>query len=314
MFRDDNYRQPVTLRKLSSLINDYLQYCAVNLSEAKVRDFKSCWLQHLSLVFGNLHPKYITRNLIEQYKAKRKAEYRWNRQECGNVTPRTINKELTHLSAFLSWAADHGHCDTLNFHIKGFAAKHTKPPPQRPLLPQHINALLDSIEPQYRLMIMLMADAGLRATEALQLRRENVDFAAGIMYIKGKGSKDRIVPITTDRLAAELDDRCPQSGYYLINQKTKRPYTSIKKALTRAAKKAGIYQHVHHHLLRHSFGTTMVVAGSDLPSIQAMMGHESIQTTQIYVTMAAEMIKTQGRKLNDLIKNSCPHGESGQDE
>lgn len=82
-----------------------------------------------------------------------------------------------------------------------------------------------------------MADAGLRRNKALHLRTENVDMRrALIRVVGGKGDKEAIIPITTDRLYEELACKEDATGYLSVNQKTGRPYYSIRKALVRAAR------------------------------------------------------------------------------
>jgi integrase len=84
------------------------------------------------------------------------------------------------------------------------------------------------IEPEYRLIYLLMADAGLRLTEAITLQRSAIEFDHGVMFLTGKGNKERIVPITTDRLLQELEKRRGVEGYLSVNPKTQKPYYDIQ--------------------------------------------------------------------------------------
>jgi integrase len=170
------------------------------------------------------------------------------------------------------------------------------------LTPEQVTKVLDAIESEYRLIFLLMADAGLRRNEALHLRRDHVEFDHGVIFVTGKGSKERIVPITTDRLLAELEKRRDIEGWLSVNSNTKRPFLTIRKALMRAGKRAGIGKHLYHHLLRHSFGTNATAAHLDLSSLQAIMGHSSPTTTGIYQHLAGEYLRQQGRKFNDMVK------------
>ncbi|MCP4340413.1 MAG: tyrosine-type recombinase/integrase, partial [Desulfobulbaceae bacterium] len=158
----------------------------------------------------------------------------------------------------------------------------TKAPKPRPLILAQITAMYEAIDLQYKLVFLLMADAGLRLSEAMTLTREQVEYEQEIIFVIGKGDKERIVPITTDRLMAELTKRRGTKGWLTVNPRTKLPYRDIKKAIFRAADKAGIDKHVYHHLLRHSFGTAATVAGYDLSALQSIMGHSSPNTTGIY--------------------------------
>jgi site-specific recombinase XerD len=292
MRRHVEFTQP-TARTLAGIYPSWITSYRIDRSPRTVSDVESVWRQQLKEFFGRLQPKVITRQLIDRYKKQR--------IETG-VKPRTINKELSYLSSLLRWAAQNDYCDPLPFEMPKFPGKMTKAPKPRPLLPAQITAMFEMIEKEYQLAFLLMADAGLRLNEAMNLTREQVELETGIIFVVGKGSKERIVPITTDRLMAELVKRKNIKGWLSVNPRTKRPYKDIKKALFRAAEKAGIEKHVYHHLLRHSFGTAATVAGYDLSALQSIMGHSSPNTTGIYQHMAGEYLRAQGRKLNDKIK------------
>lgn len=285
-------------RSLAGIYPIWLASYKIDRSASTVRDVESVWRQQLRVTFGKLQPKVITRQLVENY--------RRNRLEAG-VKPRTINKELSYLSSLLKWAAGNNYCDPLPFEIPKFPGKMTKAPKPRPLIPAQITALYLAIDQQYKLIFLLMADAGLRLSEAMTLTREQVEYEQGMIFVIGKGDKERIVPITTDRLMDELQARRDIKGWLTVNPKTGRPYYDIKKAIVRAAAKAGIDKHIYHHLLRHSFGTAATVAGYDLSALQMIMGHSSPNTTGIYQNLAGEYLRSQGRKLNDKIKGEDNH-------
>ena len=95
------------------------------------------------------------------------------------------------------------------------------------------------------------------------LRAEDIDIENGIMIVTGKGNKQRIVPITTERLLKELTRRVNEtgSGYLYISPITGRPYNDIRTAIDNAAKRAGVGKHVYPHLFRHSYGTHAMASG-----------------------------------------------------
>jgi len=291
-----------TARTIAGIWPSWLAYYRANRAASTAADAETCWV-HLRPVFGRLQPKVLSRQLLEQYKQNRISQ---------GVKHRTVTKELSYLSSLLKWAAQNDYCDPIPFPVAGFGRKLTAPAKPRPLTPVQISKLLEFLEPEYRLPFLLMADAGLRRAEALQLRREHVEFEHGVIFVTGKGGKERIVPITTDRLAAELETRRETRGYLTVNPETGRPYLTIRKALIRAAAKAGVDKHLYHHLLRHTFGTQATTAGYDLSALQAIMGHASAATTGIYQHLAGEYLRTQGRKLNDLVKTECPHGQPAE--
>lgn len=291
---------PVTARTMAAIFPSYLDYYRANRAASSAKDLQSCWENWLKPFFGKLQPKVLTRQLIEAYKASRVKT---------GVKHRTVTKEVSYFSAFVNWAAENDYCDPVPFQVKGFGRKQTAPPKPRPLTQDQITAILQMIEPEYRLIYLLMADAGLRVTEAITLQRSSIEFDHGVMFLTGKGNKERIVPITTDRLWQELEKKKGTEGYLSVNPKTQKPYYDIKKALERAAKKAGIEKHVYHHLLRHSFGTNATRANYSQNALQLIMGHSSPHTTAMYQHLAAEDLRREGRKLNDRVKSFCPHGQ-----
>lgn len=309
--------------RLSEVFPDWLDTYANDHAENTVRDVKHC-LVHLIPFFGNMIFPAITPQTIEAYKRqrleteilpknKRPEDLDPNREK-RYISKRTINKELSYFSAFCKWAAENNYCESLPFQIKKFPAKQTKA--KKPKIPHidEIQALIDAIEDKYRLILLLLYDGGLRRSEALSLKGEDVLLKQRLIHITGKGDKERIVPITTPRLLHELQEAVKKTprGYLSVNPKTKRPYYSIRKAILRAAKKAGIQQRVYHHLMRHSFGTHATAAGIGLRSVQEMMGHASSQTTELYTHLAAETLTREAEKFASFTENG-EKPESSQD-
>ena len=294
-----------TAKTISGIWPHFFRQYELNRGERTSADFENVWDNHLKLFFGQLQPKVLTRQLIEKYKEQRLKT---------GVKPRTINKELSYFSGFLNWAADNEFCERIPFRLPLFPAKMERAPKPRPLSPSEVTELLANVKPaKFRLPVLLMVDAGLRVSEALTLTREQIEWQHGVIFVVGKGSKERIVPITTDRLMTELMKYLDTKGYLLVNKRTKRPYGSIEKTLKNAAKEAGIKKKVTHHLLRHTFGTNATVAGYDLSALQAIMGHSSVQTTGIYQHLAGDYLREQGRKLNDLAINSVHVDKNEED-
>jgi len=322
-------------RTLKSMWPEYIRYCEAHWSATTVRDFRICWERHLCEYFGALRPKQLARPLIEAYKQRRLAAPRRARGQGTGVKPKTITKELHYISGMINWAVKMGYCEPLHFKIEGFPAKMLRAPKPHPLMPDQVAALLAALRPAVRLPVLLMVDAGLRASEAQGLKREQVNLERGILYVVGKGAKERVIPITTSRLRAELEravaevDRCRalktsakpspmeaarRAGYLTVNPKTGRPYITIKKSLMTAARQAGIEQHVYQHLLRHTFGTLATTAGVAQAALQNIMGHSSPVTTGIYQTLAAEQLRQQTQKFGAMMdaalpSSPCPDGQ-----
>ena len=150
-------------------------------------------------------------------------------------------------------------------------------------------------------MLELLYAAGLRVSELLGLKLQNVNTEACFIRVFGKGSKERIVPIgqfAKDRVDVYIKTARPvllksTMSQYLFIARAGKPMTrqGFWKLLKRYASLAGINKHVTPHSLRHSFASHLLEGGADLRSVQLMLGHADISTTQIYTHVAHERLK-----------------------
>lgn len=282
-------KQPalVIVPTIAELYPEWTAYYKQNAAETTYADALTCFLQLLPH-FGKIRPNLLTQTAIDNYKTIR----------LDSVSKRTITKELTYLSSMLNWAVERKYIEPLPIKIKGFPAKQTRARKPRPLSPEEINRVYHAIEPEYKLIFLLMSDAGLRRNEATRLQAHDVDMRSGLMLVTGKGDKERVVPVFTDRLYEELACKIEDArGYLSVNPKTGKPYYGIRKALARAATATKLPKHLHHHLLRHSFGTIATISGMHINAVQMAMGHADVSTTQQYQTLGAEFLKNEGRKF-----------------
>ncbi|HEX3510101.1 MAG TPA: site-specific tyrosine recombinase [Solirubrobacteraceae bacterium] len=152
-----------------------------------------------------------------------------------------------------------------------------------------------------RALLELMYACGLRASEAVGLELADVDLEEGLLRARGKGSKERLVPIGRTALAA-LRVYCAAGRPRLLGQRTSsRLFVSRRGAgLTRQglykivqghARGAGLADRMSPHTLRHTFATHLLAGGCDLRSLQEMLGHADLSTTQVYTHLSAERLK-----------------------
>ena len=147
-------------------------------------------------------------------------------------------------------------------------------------------------------MLELFYSSGLRLAELAGLDTEDVNFNAALVKLRGKGKKERIVPVGAPALEAirkylsATEDLRKEhsadlfSGALFLNLRGKRITTrSIARIVDAATVKSGIGRKISPHALRHSFATHLLSAGADLRSIQEMLGHESLSTTQKYTAV-----------------------------
>lgn len=167
-----------------------------------------------------------------------------------------------------------------------------------------------------RAILELLFSSGLRVSELTSLDRQHINLEKEEFSVRGKGSKLRIVfisPSAKGALTRYLDRRTdtdaalfislPQKG--LINQRNSKRDTlrltprSVQRLVKHYATKAGIVKDVHPHTLRHSFATDLLINGADIRSVQAMLGHASITTTQIYTHVTNEHLKEIHKSFHD---------------
>jgi integrase/recombinase XerD len=152
-----------------------------------------------------------------------------------------------------------------------------------------------------RALLETMYACGLRASEAIELEVGDVDLEAGILRARGKGSKERLVPIgsaASRALGAYVQrgrGRLIGNRWELrlfVNQRgTGLSRQGLYKIVQRHAASAGLASKMSPHTLRHSFATHLLAGGCDLRSLQEMLGHADIATTQLYTHLTAERLK-----------------------
>jgi integrase/recombinase XerD len=140
-------------------------------------------------------------------------------------------------------------------------------------------------------MLELLYATGLRVSELIRVKVEDVVLDAGFLRTFGKGSKERIVPFgdrARDAITAYIENGRSHFNHrndvHLFLTNRGRPMTrqTFWMKITRYARQAGIKTHISPHVLRHSFATHLLENGADLRSVQLMLGHSDISTTQIY--------------------------------
>ena len=152
-----------------------------------------------------------------------------------------------------------------------------------------------------RAMLELLYATGIRVTELIQLQLSAIDFGLGLVRVTGKGNKQRIVPVHRGSLQA-IEDYCRESRPALLKGRpsgalfvTARGGPMTRQAFWAAIKthgrKAGIFHHLSPHVLRHTFATHLLEGGADLRSLQTMLGHADLSTTEIYTHVVRSRLR-----------------------
>jgi len=180
------------------------------------------------------------------------------------------------------------------------------------LSPEEVRRLLAAVgQPRQRLMLRLAYGCGLRLGEVLRVRIADLDSARGLLWVRGgKGNKDRGVPLPTC-LLEELRAywRTHRPADYLFPNRQGKPLhgATLQRALAQALVVSGLTKAATVHTLRHCYATHMLEAGTDLMTLQRLLGHSHVQTTMRYLHLRSERLQ-QVRSPLELLENHSGNG------
>ena len=275
-----NENDPVPV---SNVKEKFCNYIANNLSPRYLTRTQ----QALSVILPRLKAKFINNistEKIEKYKDTRKQE----------VSDSTVNIELRAISAMLNRAVEQKWIPinpvpkirlikTRNRKTLSFLSK------------DEVAKLLTASPEWLRFIIKVMVSTGMRVGETAYLEWEDIDVSLGQIKVRNKpeidfypkNKKERHIPIPNN-LNEEFKAKQKKSGFVFATKDGMPNENYIRNSMLTAAEKAGINKRVHPHLLRHTYGSHLAMAGVDLPSIKELMGHSNISTTMIYAHLQPE--------------------------
>lgn len=235
---------------------------------------------------------------------------------CRNVQPSSIKAYMVTVSGYLKWCYEHRLVlSDLSSRIELPKKPMTLPP--QPLTEEDIEKLFRSIPAsglqnlRNRALLEILYACGLRKQEAIDINIGDVDFNKGIVHVRGKGDKQRLVPIHDRALKAISDYLMARGGKPNRNSpllvthsnRCKEPHRMTGVGLGKIFLKLNkrFHKHLHPHLLRHTFALHMLKNGVDLRHIQLLLGHESIDTSSAYLGFCKEEIKREYDRGIDWI-------------
>lgn len=240
----------------------------------------------------------------------------------GEVPVTTLTKQ--HLQAYLLWLLEkrgysaqtlHTAINAIKFYfeqVEGRAREfYDLPRPKKAqklpsvLAEEEIISLIQKTENlKHRALLMTAYSAGLRVSELVSLAVADVDSKRMMLHVReGKGKKDRMVPLSKKLLLVLRDYfKAYRPKVYLFEGDGGGPYSSrsAQEVLSEAKRKAGIKKKGSIHLLRHSYATHLLEAGTDIRYIQAFLGHDSLRTTMIYTHVSRLKIESIQSPLDKL--------------
>jgi len=218
-----------------------------------------------------------------------------------NLKSRTVGRRLSTLRSFFKFLIREGY-------LKNNPIASLSSPKQEKLLPlflteEEVTKLIGSVKLddergfRDRAVIETFYSTGIRVSELVGLNIEDIDFIGAVVKVLGKGKKERIAPIGDIALSAiraylERRKKQQEAGALFLNKSGKRiTDRGIRNIIDKYIRIASLKQGVSPHTLRHSFATHLLNRGADLRSVQELLGHVNLSTTQIYTHLTTEKLK-----------------------
>ena len=293
----------------------------LNKEDANLRSF----LDYLYIEKG------LSQNTVKAYKVDLIAFMSWitdhTNSDIKNIKEDSINKYISYLfeTKLKSSSVNRKISSIKSFYLflikKSIVA--TSPisevisPKQEKYLPSsmsedEVDKLLNSpdsnikIEKRDKAMIEMLYATGMRISELVNLKITDVDMQRCVVKVLGKGSKERLIPFGEEAYEAlnnYLSDRDESSSkeVFLSNRKTKISRVAFWHRIKFYLVRENLKQTISPHTLRHAFATHLLNRGADLRSVQLLLGHSDLSTTQIYTHIAKQ-------RLSDVLKKHHPRG------
>lgn len=296
--------------KLSHYIKKFLEYTELSNKADKTQENYRHYLKRFQeFLSEDPEPKELTIQKIHNY--------RLFLNRLGNLSVKTQNYHIIALRAFLKYLTKND--------VKTLAPEKIELSkiPERTvefLSEEELKRLFQAIDkaktagPRDAAILETLYSTGLRVSELANLNREQVDLKRREFMVRGKGKKPRIVFLSkkaADIISTYLKTRDDNFSPLFINsgkgqknedildeQKRRLTTVSIEKIVRKYALKAGIIKKVTPHTLRHSYATQLLINGADIRSVQEMLGHSSITTTQIYTHLTNKKLREIHEKFH----------------
>ena len=277
------------------LVDKGLSKNTVKAYEADISSFFR-WLINKDLEYKNLQEEHINQYISFLFQKKMKSS--------------SVNRKISSIKSFYIFLVKR------NF-IKNSPLNDLVTPKQEKHLPEsmsedEVDKLLNSpnvankIENRDKAMIEMLYATGMRISELVNLKMTDVDMKRCVVKVFGKGSKERLVPFgetALDSLKAYLSERVQSSSkeIFLSNRGKKMTRVAFWQRVKIYLVRENLKNSISPHTLRHAFATHLLNRGADLRSVQLLLGHSDLSTTQIYTHIAKQ-------RLSDVLKKHHPRG------
>lgn len=326
---DERHFSPYTARCYGADLRQYVEYLADELGirvngeqEMHAMNARSTPRNQPGEVAGSIMPSTVTRAICDAT-ADRIRQYLTSLSE-QNYSAATMARKIATLRSFYKWANKRGYTDTNPMTM-------IRTPRQGKRLPkaitvEQIEQLLaapddrESLGARDRAMLETLYSTGIRVSELVDLNFDDLDEPGEALRIRGKGKKERMVPLGSHALAAIRQYRDVLSADERFNgawasDRASRPLfvnkhggrlssRSVRRKLDKYLRLVGLDPTISPHTLRHSFATHLLDNGADLRSVQELLGHQSLSTTQAYTHLTSA-------RMRAAFDHAHPRAEAG---
>mgnify|MGYP001676578011 CR=1 FL=1 len=296
---DENY--------LADLIMDFVEYIEIERGRSiRTAENYNLYMDRLVEFAGNIPVSQITDELVRKYRLWLN---RFVDEQGRELSLITQSYHLIALRSFLKYCSQR---DIPTLDVSRVNLPRTQKKQVSFLLAEEVARLFDAIpldQPgglRDRAIIELLFSSGLRVSELVNLNRDHINLKRREFMVRGKGQKDRPVFVSSRAaeqietyLSARHDSLDPLFISYSRNHGATNTSGDFRRLTTRSvqsmigkyARLAGITKHVSPHTMRHSFATDLLMNGADLRSVQSMLGHSNISTTQVYTHVTDQHLR-----------------------
>ncbi len=296
---------------LSELIMDFIEHLEVERGRAqKTAENYHLYLERLIEFAGDIEVEKITSETVRKWRLWLN---RYENEQGQTMSTLTQSYHLIALRSFL------GYCSKRDIHTLT-PEKVELPKAKRKqvtfLTQEETERLIEAAHDQSpqglrdKAILELLYSSGLRVSELCNLNRDHINLERGEFMVRGKGQKDRpvfISPEATEWLASYLETRHDSAKPLFIrysgmktgdDESFRLTPRSVQRMVAHYATAAGITKKVSPHTLRHSFATDLLMNGADIRSVQSMLGHSNIATTQVYTHVTDQHLREVHQKFH----------------
>lgn len=298
---------------LSELIIDFIEHVEVERGRAqKTAENYHLYLQRLVEFAGDVEVSKITSEVVRKWRLWLN---RYENEQGDSLSPLTQSYHLIALRSFLGYCSKR---DIATLTPEKVELPKAKRKQVNFLTQEETERIMETVKgnsPQDlrdKAILELLYSSGLRVSELCNLNRDHINLERGEFMVRGKGQKDRpvfISPEATECLAAYVATRRDPAKPLFIRysgaktgdsdgESFRLTPRSVQRLVSHYAKLAGITKQVSPHTLRHSFATDLLMNGADIRSVQSMLGHSNIATTQVYTHVTDKHLREVHRQFH----------------